>query len=563
MPKATDNLTQILQSQTDLRVIETRLKHQDGSWCIFETIGRNRLDDPAIQGILINTRDVTERVQAERTLKESEEKFRSLAEQSPNMIFINQRGRVVYANKRCEEMMGYTRDEFYAPDFDFMILVPPEHRELVKTSFEKHVRGQDVEPYEYSLVTRDGQRIESILNSKLIDYGGEKAILGIVTDISHRKQVERTLQLTNAVLSTQQETSPDGILVVDQAGRMISFNQRFVDMWEIPPDVLEQRSDQLALQAVQRKLVEPDAFLAKVDYLYQHLHEKSHDEIKLIDGRTFDRYSAPMWGADGQYYGRVWYFRDVTETKQAEDALLEHAAELQARNEELNAFAHTVAHDLKNPLALVIGFAETLTQAHAELSAGETQKYLQSIAQNSRKMENIIDELLLLAQIREEEICLAPLDMGCIVTEAQQRLAHLIEQHQATIIAPQPESWPQALGYAPWVEEVWGNYLSNAIQHSGASPRVELGFDLPTDGEVRFWVKDNGPGIPPAKQAGLFVPFTHLAQSRGKGHGLGLSIVRRIVEKLGGQVDVESRGLAGQGSLFSFTLPLADPEPET
>jgi two-component system sensor histidine kinase/response regulator len=113
--------------------------------------------------------------------------------------------------------------------------------------------------------------------------------------------------------------------------------------------------------------------------------------------------------------------------------------------------------------------------------------------------------------------------------------------------------WPVALGYAPWVEEVWINYLSNAFRYGGRPPRLELGAEAQPDGRVRFWVRDNGAGLTPEDQARLFTPFTRLDQVQVKGHGLGLSIVRRIVEKLGGQVGVESQ--IGQGSTFSFTLP--------
>jgi two-component system sensor histidine kinase/response regulator len=113
--------------------------------------------------------------------------------------------------------------------------------------------------------------------------------------------------------------------------------------------------------------------------------------------------------------------------------------------------------------------------------------------------------------------------------------------------------WPGASGYGPWVEEVWVNYLSNAIKYGGKPPHVELGAELQTNNMVCFWVRDNGPGIPPEARARLFTPFTRLDQVRTQGHGLGLSIVRRIVEKLGGQVGVTSA--SGQGSAFSFTLP--------
>lgn len=117
-----------------------------------------------------------------------------------------------------------------------------------------------------------------------------------------------------------------------------------------------------------------------------------------------------------------------------------------------------------------------------------------------------------------------------------------------------PATWPIVLGHAPWIEEVWVNYLSNAIKYGGAPPYVEVGADMQADGTVRLWVRDNGDGIAPDVQARLFTPFTRLDQARARGYGLGLSIVRRIVEKMGGQVGMTSLGQPGQGSLFYFTL---------
>ena len=127
---------------------------------------------------------------------------------------------------------------------------------------------------------------------------------------------------------------------------------------------------------------------------------------------------------------------------------------------------------------------------------------------------------------------------------------------------PAPSEWPSAMGHAPWVEEVWVNYLSNAIKYGGSEsepPRIELGAETQADGMIRFWVHDNGPGIAPEDQARLFTPFTRLDQARATGHGLGLSIVRRIAEKLGGQASVDSQ--VGQGSTFSFTLAAHVPQP--
>jgi signal transduction histidine kinase len=227
-------------------------------------------------------------------------------------------------------------------------------------------------------------------------------------------------------------------------------------------------------------------------------------------------------------------------------------AELQARNEELDAFAHTVAHDLKNPLATIIGYSALLESRHGQLSEENLATFITSISQSGQRMNNIIKELLLLSSVRKaEEIEVKSLDMTGIVEGVQARLGEMIDQYDATLECP--DTWPEALGRAQWVEEVWANYLSNALKYGGRPPCVSLGADAPSDGRVRFWVRDNGEGLTAAQQAQLFAPFERLHQVRAEGHGLGLSIVRRIVEKLGGTVGVESQ--VGQGSCFSFSLP--------
>lgn len=234
------------------------------------------------------------------------------------------------------------------------------------------------------------------------------------------------------------------------------------------------------------------------------------------------------------------------------EELRERTDDLQARNEELDAFAHTVAHDLKNPLSQANGFSTILSKEFDLLPPDETRQYLQFIAQSTQKMESIINELLLLAGVRKTQVVPQPLETAAIVAEARERLAYMLEQTKAELVIP--AEWPVALGYGPWIEEVWVNYLANAIKYGGKPPRIEIGADQ-QPGTVRFWVRDYGPGVSAADQEKLFRPFTQLNQVSTKGHGLGLSIVRRIVEKLGGQVGIESE--VGQGSRFYFTLPRA------
>jgi signal transduction histidine kinase len=164
----------------------------------------------------------------------------------------------------------------------------------------------------------------------------------------------------------------------------------------------------------------------------------------------------------------------------------------------------------------------------------------------------IIDSLLVLAGVRRESVVSCRLDTAAIVAEATDRLGALLKEKDARIQLP--GYWPVADGYAPWVAEVWVNYIGNAAKYGGPSPVIALGGEPRTDrGFTRFWVEDKGPGLAPAEQEKLFIPFTHISTARTGGHGLGLSIVRRIVEKLGGQVGVVSA--PGAGARFWFELP--------
>jgi signal transduction histidine kinase len=234
--------------------------------------------------------------------------------------------------------------------------------------------------------------------------------------------------------------------------------------------------------------------------------------------------------------------------------LQKHTAELEQRNKQLEAFSHTVAHDLKNPLNTVIGYSEELVEICTEdnLLNAELLAQQKLVAQAGHKMEDIINALLLLAKtVKSTDIEMQALEMSTIIRQVKQRLAYALSHCQAEIIPP--DVFPTAQGYAPWVEEIWANFISNAIKYGGHPPKLILGADQPDDGMIRFWVQDNGEGLSPEAQAKLFTPFTRLHQERAEGHGLGLSIVQQIAEKLGGQVGVESQ--VGQGSRFYFTLP--------
>ena len=278
-------------------------------------------------------------------------------------------------------------------------------------------------------------------------------------------------------------------------------------------------------------------------------------ESVRLRGRHYDLRVSPLTDRAGHPTGRLVLLHDVTRQREERAALhranagLYHAnAELQTRNDELDAFAHTVAHDLKNSIQGVLGWAEILRDEGPDLAADELRQIAGDVVTSAGKMGTIVHELLLLAGVRQAAVEILPVPMGAVVEEAMARvrLAHAL--------APaQPADWPVALGHAPWVEEVWANYLGNAAKYGG--PTVTLGADTTATGQARFWVHDDGPGLTPEAQASLFVPFSRVGTGGVEGHGLGLSIVRRITERLGGTCGVESS--PETGTRFWFALPCA------
>jgi len=315
----------------------------------------------------------------------------------------------------------------------------------------------------------------------------------------------------------------------------------------------------------------------KGNLLYRPTDEVSFQQdiaLMLQDSQHyFDLRSMPIKNQRGHLVGRLFILRDITDRKRVEMTLRQQTAELETRNRELDAFSHTVAHDLKGPMGTTVGFATMLRSLYKDLPEKEIVENLDAIVDSSYRMSEIVDALLLLAQVRKlEDVPSDAMDMGTIVVRALERVNALIKESGAKILFP--PNWPFAMGYAPWVEAVWVNYISNAIKYGGCpeqdvKPVVQLGWDtfIPTAEGVyppdtdngtclRMWVHDNGKFLSREARETLFVEFTRLDHNASEGHGLGLSIVKRIIDKLGGEVGVES--LPGEGNTFYFTLPTCD-----
>ncbi len=236
---------------------------------------------------------------------------------------------------------------------------------------------------------------------------------------------------------------------------------------------------------------------------------------------------------------------------QARNAELEAKnRELLARNEDLDAFARTVAHDLKNPLGIITNANCFLRQCVASPDPDDADELMRDIAGACERMSSTIDGLMALAGVAHRPVRRVPLDLRGLIECVRQGLSDQIGAAGARVeIAP---DWPRALGDPQLIELVLANYLGNAIKYGGNPPRIAIGHDA-REGKLRLWVEDNGPGLSQEEQGRLFTPFTRLHKVEADGYGIGLSIVERVAARLGESAGVE--GASGQGSRFWFTLP--------
>jgi len=389
---------------------------------------------------------------------------------------------------------------------------------------------------------------------------GKNQFATVTTDISSHKQAEDELKLQNVLLKTQQEVSIDGILIVNEDDKIVSFNQRFADIWELPDKIMSLQSGEKALQYVLPKLTNPDEFAQRIHDLQNNEREKSSDEVFLTDGKILERYSSPLIGADDKYYGRIWYYRDITERKEAEEELFAAKEKAEESDRLKSAFLANMSHEIRTPMNGIIGFAELLKEP--DLKSENRQKYLEIIEKSGARMLGIINDIVDISKI---EAGLMKLDI---------KESHIAEQIEEiyTFFKPEAEAKRINLSYTNSLSAkeaiiktdggklyaVLTNLVKNAIKytHEGS---IQLGYNLKTEGKskvLEFYVKDTGIGISPDRQKAIFDRFIRadiVDKMAYQGAGLGLAISKAYVEMLGGELWVESE--KGRGSTFYFTLP--------
>jgi len=400
--------------------------------------------------------------------------------------------------------------------------------------------------------------------ARVTRFGGEGPVRVVVAhqDITVRKRAEEELQRKTALLEAQMDSSLEGVVVVDKTGRKTLQNERANEVFQMPRSVAEDLDDEQQVRWVAEQVADPTGFLAKVRFLFAHTSETCRDELELKDGRVLDRYTAPLWGKNGQYFGRVWTFRDITEQKHAAEQLVLAKETADSANRAKSEFLATMSHEIRTPMNGLLGFTELLLET--TLSA-EQRQFVETIRFSGTTLLNLINDILDFSKIEAGKLVMTrtPFKLSNLVEGVVALLGDQARRKGLTLCANYDPTPPQrAIGDPDRVRQVLLNLVGNAIKftkHGGVSISLLAGL-----GTVRCEIADTGIGIPVELHGLLFQRFSQVgpgAARQNAGTGLGLAISKRLVELMGGEIGFVSE--PGRGSTFWFTLPAETTVPAT
>jgi PAS domain S-box-containing protein len=264
---------------------------------------------------------VEERERAEAALQASEERYRKIVQNSPDLIYVEHDGYITFINSAGVKLLHAKSESEILGSSIFRFIHPDSHA-MVKERIAQLRKAPCVFPFaNHKYLAVDGTELDLEVIATSFRSGEHLDVQVVARDITERNRLHEEMQFQNALLTAQQETSMDGILVVDESNHILSLNRRFAEIWQVPPELIEARDDAKVLQHAMNQVVDPESFTARIRYLYAHPKETSQDEVLLKDGRVLERYSASMHGSSGRCYGRIWYFHDATQRRQAEESL--------------------------------------------------------------------------------------------------------------------------------------------------------------------------------------------------------------------------------------------------
>lgn len=540
-----------------------RLRHKDGSWRWVDMTSANELADPAINAMVVNFRDVTERKNAEEALQNSEKRFRTLIENNKEGIALSNRDRqFTYVSPSVKNILGYDPEDLIG--IKAVMLYHPDDqqsmKDLVASIMDKRkLHGTNLVRIRH----RDGKwRWIEITATNQFDDPAVNAMVTNFRDVTERKQADEALQHSEQRFKSLIEKNQDVIALSAADGTIVYMSPSTKEMLDYEPEELKGTSAMALMHPDEleeniQRLIWVNENPGKPMFLIMRMRHKD-GSWRWLEATSTSQLDNPAVNAI------VSNLRDITARKEAQDELLllnqslekkveERTMQLAESNKALESFSSMAAHDLQAPLRVLSGYTSMVKHDYAENLGEEGAALLDVIMKQTKHMTQLVSDLLTFSRASHTIMKEEKVDLDAMVHELSDELC-LINSTRKT-----PEIKIGDLGStscdAHLIRQVWSNLISNALKYSGKrdKPQIEIGR-MPGEEEVIYYVKDNGAGFDARHQHKLFQVFQRLHTSSDfEGTGVGLALVKNVISRHGGRVWAESE--LDKGATFYFSMP--------
>ena len=497
------------------------------------------------------SRDISER-------KETEAKYRGLLEAAPDaMVVVNQGGEIVLLNVQAEKQFGYSRDELLGQKVKNIIpegfaepLIADGTRtaaealsQQIGTGIELYGRRKDGSDFPIEIMLSPLESAEGIL------------VTAAVRDISVRKDAERHLAQMEGRYRGLLEAAPDAMVVVNQSGEIVLLNVQAEKQFGYHRDeLLGQKVKNIIPEGFAERLI-ADALRSAEDALAQQIGTGIELTGRRKNGSDFpiEIMLSPLESAEGVLVTAA--IRDISVRKKSEEHLVKTMGELKRSNDELQQFAYVASHDLQEPLRMVASYTQLLAKRYKGRLDSDADEFIAYAVDGSTRMQGLVQDLLAYSRAGTNGKALHEISSEDALKEALTNLRATIEESGAIVTH---DSLPAITTDDRQLAQVFQNLVGNAIKYRSAEvPRVHVSAMKNGGNEWIFSVRDNGLGIDPQYFERIFILFQRLHGPREfKGTGIGLAICKKMLERLGGRIWVESQ--PEKGSTFYFALPERD-----